>query len=249
MEEVYIVFILAWLLGSFISGLTSFGSAMIAMPITAFYLPPKILLPISILLVIATSCTRIITYHAHLNYKALIPLTLAAIPGSIVGGYVLLFISATSIQLLAGAVLIFYFILQIIPKKEIPHDDNAYTASLAGFVSGFTNTSISLSSPPLVMYAIYSGWSKECFFSTMSFSVFLNCIIAAIVHASSGLYTKELLPYLYYGIPTVIVGLALSHPVSKRVNVRTFKRIILFAVGFSGVICVYKALSSLYFAS
>ncbi len=247
MEEALIVFILAWFLGSFISGLTSFGSAMIAMPITAFYLPPKIVLPISILLVIATSFSRIITYRSHINFKAIIPITIAAIPGSIAGGYLLLIISSTALQFFAGAILLTYFILQIIPHKEVPHEDKVSTASLAGFISGLTNTSISLSAPPLVMYAIYSGWSKETFFSSISFSVFLNCVIAAIVHASVGLYTEELLQYLYYGVPTIILGLICSHPIERRVNMQTFKKIVLIAIAFSGMVCIYKAASATFF--
>ncbi len=247
MEETIIVFIIAWFLGSFISGLTSFGSAMVAMPITAFYLPPKIVLPISILLVIVTSFTRIISYRSHINYKAIIPITIAAIPGSIAGGYILFIISSAALQFFAGAILLAYFTLQMIPHKEVPHDDKVLTSSIAGFISGFTNTSISLSSPPLVMYAIYSGWSKEMFFSTISLSVFLNCVIAAVVHASSGLYTEELLIYLYYGTPAAVAGLACAHPIERRVNVKTFKKVVLFAIAFSGAICVYKALSTILF--
>ncbi len=246
MELASLLFMGAWFISGFVNGLTSFGSAMVVLPLITPLVPPHMLVPLTVIMVIIISSYMIVIYRAGINFKALVPITLAALPGAIMGGFLLKIISPASIQLLAGGFMLLYVIWQIIPKPEKVYPENLPSAVVAGFSSGFINSSISMGGPPVAIYSLLVGWKKEEIFSTLSVSIVLNCSMAAAVHATSGLYSKEMLPFLYQAIPAALIGLICAYPIEKKINKKLFVKIVLIIIAISALLCLYRAATGFF---
>ncbi len=246
MEISSLMFMGAWFISGFVNGLTSFGSALVVVPLITPLVPSAMLIPLTVIMVIVISSYMIIIYRSKINFKALIPITIAALPGAIAGGFFLKAISPASVQFFAGIFMLLYVVWQIIPKPEKTYKENIPAAAIAGFSSGFINSTISMGGPPLAIYSLLAGWKKEEIFSTLSVSIVLNCSMASAVHASNGLYTKDMLPFLYLAIPSAIIGLVCAYPLEKKINKALFVKIVLFVIGISGFLCLYRAFIGFY---
>ncbi len=245
MEELY-VFAIAWFIGGFMAGLTGLGGAMIALPLTISYLAPTMIVPITICAVTVLSLAMFFLYKSHINTQAVVTLSVGSIPGSMLGMYILLYISAQKIQIFAGSIMLLFVVWQLLPKKHIVYQDSRTKGLVAGFVSGFLNTSVSFSGPPIAIYAICVDWAKETFFATISFATFLICIITMAIYAYSGLYTMEMLPYIATILPAVVVGVLMAYPLSKKINKDFFRKLVLLVILVAGTICMYRGIS-IYF--
>ncbi len=241
MELASFFFMCAWFISGFVNGLTSFGSAMVVVPLITPFVPPSMLIPLTTIMVVVISSYMILVYRSGINFKALIPITIAALPGAILGGYLLHLISPAAIQLLAGLTMFLYVVWQILPKPVKVYSENTPGAVSSGFASGFLNASISMGGPPVAIYSLLVGWKKEEIFSTLSVSIVLNCTIAGMVHACSGLYSTDMLPYLYQAVPAALVGLLCAYPLEKKINKKLFVKIVLIVIGISSLLCLYRA--------
>ena len=105
------------------------------------------------------------------------------------------------------------------------------------------NTSISFGNPPVAIYSLWVGWSKEDTMGTMNVFTICATILTCTAHASAGLYSMALLPYALVGIPATVIGVCVAHPIAKRIPQESFRRILLVIIAAAGVVCPYQGLS------
>ncbi len=237
------IFFSAWALGAFANGIAGLGCAMIALPIVSSFMPPQLLVPISAVLVTFVCSFIMWQYKNFISYKAIIPMVVASIPGSFLGVAILLEIPGKTVQLIAGILIIFFVVWQILPKKERAPTQNIFYALLAGFTSGILNASISFGGPPVAIYALLAGWEKEEAFANINSLVVLSNIATMLTHAGAGLYTTEMLSYLAIGFVAAFIGVFLARPLSKRIDKKTFVRILLLLLAVAGSICIWRGIS------
>lgn len=85
------VFAFAWFMAGLINGLSGMGAAMLALPIAATAMPPKLLIPATCLMVLVVSVSTAVFYLKNIRRRAFLALLLGAIPGSLAGLGILLF--------------------------------------------------------------------------------------------------------------------------------------------------------------
>ena len=105
------------------------------------------------------------------------------------------------------------------------------------------NTSISFGNPPVAIYSLWAGWSKEDTMGTMNVFTFCATILTCTAHASAGRYSMALLPYALVGTPATVIGVCVAHPIAKRIPQESFRRILLVIIAAAGVVCMYQGLS------
>ena len=136
-------------------------------------MPPKLLIPATCLMVLVVSVSTAVFYLKNIRRRAFLALLLGALPGSLAGLGILLFTPVPFLQISAGAIMVLYTIWQFCHPAFAPHGDSWLSGSIAGFASGLVNTSISFGNPPVAIYSLWAGWSKEDTMGTMN--VFTIC--------------------------------------------------------------------------
>lgn len=242
-EEQLMLFVFAWFLAGFVNGISGLGAGMVALPIIASFMPSYILVPVTSMTVMFLCGYLGFLYRKHCNIKSVIYLSIGAIPGSILGGLILLYTPSSTIQLGAGTIMVLFVLWQLLPKASRVIPEKTIGTGIAGGISGFLNASISFSGPPIAIYAVTVGWSKEVTFANMNIAIVISCLMSAAVHASAGLYTWDMLPYFLWGIPATVIGVLAASPIAKRVNPLLFHKILLCVIGAAGCVCITRALS------
>lgn len=139
---------MTWCLGGFLSGVCAMGAALFSVPVTALFLPMQDAILISCMTLPFMDMAMSLFHLRFCRWKALIPLLLASVPGSIAGLWVIANCPDRVLNLIVGiALLIFPFYtmhVHIESRKE-----NWKAASIAGFTAGVLGTSISFDGPPV----------------------------------------------------------------------------------------------------
>ena len=147
---------MTWCLGGFLSGVCAMGAALFAVPVTALFLPMQDAILISCMTLPFMDMAMSL-FHMHFcRWKALIPLLLASVPGSIAGLWVIANCPDRVLNLIVGiALLVFPFYTMHVHIES--REENWKAASIAGFTAGVLGTSISFDGPPVGAYAVYAG--------------------------------------------------------------------------------------------
>ena len=80
---------MTWCLGGFLSGVCAMGAALFAVPVTALFLPMQDAILISCMTLPFMDMAMSLFHLRFCRWKALIPLLLASVPGSIAGLWVI----------------------------------------------------------------------------------------------------------------------------------------------------------------
>ncbi len=236
-------FVFAWFIAGFINCLAGMGAAMVAVPLVTMIMPPSMLTPVACIIVMVISMHMTWNFRAGILKGSLKNLLIGAVPGSVVGVSMLVFIPTQSMQLFTGLVMVLFVAWQFMRKDNtIQRPETFAKSSFAGFCSGILNTSISFGNPPVGVYALYLGWTPlQTIGTTNVFSIFAY-IVACSMQAFAGLYTQEVLTWAAMGVPASMLGIACAMPVARRINAATFKRVLLIVIACGGGICMWRGL-------
>lgn len=239
-EVEFIIFLCAWLVGGFVNGIAGFGAGMVALPIISSFMPMQIVVPVSSMSGVLICICLGWKYRKYISIKSLIPLAIGTLPGAILGASTLVYVSSETVQFAAGLAMLLFVTWQVIPKRMEKVPENSILAGTAGGISGFLNASISFGGPPVAIYAVSVGWSKEVTFANLNLALLMNAFMGAGAHAYAGLYSLEVLHYLMWSMPVTLLGVFFSFPIIKKINPILFQKILLTVIAIAGCICIIR---------
>jgi uncharacterized protein len=231
----------AALVGASIQSATGFGFALVLSP--ALFAAVDPVEAISSLLVLGLALNLLVFFEGgrpqHVDWRALAPMLVAAVPGLAAGAVALTLLSKEALQVTVGIAVILAAGWQLSRRATRDSADSAGTLPpaagwAAGFVSGALTTSISVSGPPIVLWLEAHGVRPEEFRASLAASfLMLNLAGAAVVFAAEGggaLEADVVLPLL--GL--VIAGYALGAVAFKRLEGDRFFGLALALVACTG---------------
>jgi uncharacterized membrane protein YfcA len=231
----------AALVGASIQSATGFGFALVLSP--ALFAAVDPVEAISSLLVLGLALNMLVLFEGgrpeHVDWRALAPMLVAAVPGLAAGAVALTLLSKEALQVTVGIAVILAAGWQLSRRATRDSADSAETLPpaagwAAGFVSGALTTSISVSGPPIVLWLEAHGVRPEEFRASLAASfLMLNLAGAAVVFAAEGggaLEADVVLPLL--GL--VIAGYALGAVAFKRLEGERFFALALALVACTG---------------
>ncbi|MCR8645488.1 sulfite exporter TauE/SafE family protein [Paenibacillus sp. N1-5-1-14] len=226
--------ILIVLVAGFIQGLTSFGFALISMPILAKIIPIQEAVPIIVILSICANVVILINCMRHVDMKKIWILVVSSILAAPLGTYLLVYLSANILKISTG-VLIIMFACILLLGKSFPIRDAKVAFIPVGIISGLLNSSISMSGPPVALFLSNQNTSKDVFRANLTaYAIILN-MITLVTYMYSGLLTTEVLSYTAWLIPSMFVGVLLGIKAIKKLDDRLFKKIALWLIIISGI--------------
>ncbi|CAM3294230.1 sulfite exporter TauE/SafE family protein [Paenibacillus lupini] len=230
-DQIVFVFMIV-LLAGFVQGLTSFGFALISVPLLVKLIPMQQAVPVVVVLSLMTNIAVLYSCRQHVRMKQIWPLLIASLIAAPFGTYALLYVSASALKLGAG-LLVAVVSMLMLSDKSFPLGRMAYVP--IGAVSGFLNGSISMSGPPVALFLTNQGADKMTFRANITaYGLILN-IITVGTYVYEGLLNEASMQTIGWAVPAMIIGVLIGIKAVGRFNERLFKTIALWLILVTGI--------------
>lgn len=229
------------LLAGFTQGLTSFGFALIAVPILSGFIPIHEVVPVVVVLCIGTNALILLQSWRAVDLSKIWRLVLASLIGAPLGTQALLHIQPGMLKLIVGVLIVLVSLLML-TGKTFPIRSKRKAMLPVGLMSGFLNGSISMSGPPVALFMSNQGTDKEAFRANITaYAILLNLATVATFWYSH-LLTPAVLHYSLWLVPTMILGVLLGSLAVRRISQALFKRLTLVLILLSGLWTIWGVL-------
>ena len=248
-----VLFVLIFLLSSFVSGVSGFGFSMIAVALLTLLLDVKMAVVFMSAHTLTVNILQLIRLRRHISLKEIIPLLAGAIAGVPGGVYLLKNMDPWWIKKMLGLVVIWFVLQQIIySRKQHDHSDHPPESepmankkeTLAGFlvgtVSGVLMGGILSGGPPVMIYSL-KKFSDKYQIKTILQSFFLfSGAYAMLLYISSGLLTVPVLLSSIIYLPATIAGTVLGIMVFEAISSVVFHSIAIVFMTLLGLSLLLK---------
>ncbi|SFE17967.1 hypothetical protein SAMN05216378_2613 [Paenibacillus catalpae] len=231
LDELVFVFMIV-LLAGFVQGLTSFGFALISMPLLVKLMPMQQAVPIVVVLSLLTNIAVLYSSRKHVRIKQIWPLLIASLLAAPLGTYALIYVPAHSLKLGAGLLVAVVSILML-SGRSFPLSRIAYAP--VGALSGFLNGSISMSGPPVALFLTNQGLDKMTFRANITAYALILNIITIGTYVYEGLLNQTSVETVGWSVPALILGVIIGIKAVGKLNERLFKTIALWLILVTGI--------------
>jgi uncharacterized membrane protein YfcA len=229
--------------GAAVQSATGFGFALVLSP--ALFAATDPVEAVTALLVLGLALTLLVLFEGgrpeHVDWRALLPMLVAALPGLAAGAVALTQLSKEALQVAVGVAVILAAGWQLRRGRERPSPPAA-AGWAAGFASGALTTSISVSGPPIVLWLEARGVRPEEFRASLAASfLILNLVGGAVLIGAEGTGALDVAvaaPLL----ALVIVGYLVGARLFRRIDRERFFVFALVLVACTGAASVVAGL-------
>jgi uncharacterized protein len=232
--------------GAAVQSATGFGFALVLSPALFAVMDP--VEAVTALLVLGAALNLLILFEGgrpeHVDWRALAPMLLAALPGLAVGAVALTQLSKEVLQVAVGVAVIAAAGWQLRQRRgaRVRHIGSA-AGLAAGFASGALTTSISVSGPPLVLWLEAHGVRPEEFRASLAASFLaLNVAGGAVLlfAEGGGVFDAGTVTVL---LALVVAGYAIGAFAFRRLDRERFFNLVLILVALTGFASVIAGLA------
>ena len=233
-----------WFFAGLLTGLTSFGGNLFAIPLLALVMPVQDAILLGCLCGTVMIIALAFLYRRRLPWGEAICLGLATLPGVPLGVAFLLHAGPRLLMLAAGGCLLLFLLWQFISGRlhagEAPI--SRWWCLPLGFASGIMTGAVGMGGPAIVLYAYLRHWSKENTIGGTSMAAFISMLSVVSAQWGAGLYTAPLLKDSLAGALISVCGILVSLPLVHRINALLFRRLLLIMIALSAVMLLARGL-------
>lgn len=223
-----IVIIFASFLGESMFG---FGGGFISIPLLSILLGVKTAI-IFVLLFQLCMGFMLFSTKKHTNWKIALPMTISIIMGTLLGSFMLSFVSSYFLQkFLAITIFIFLIKMYFLPKLTFKDTHTKIVGFFTGLVGGWFQGITGTSSPIFTMYLTSLSFTKATMRATLIYIFFVTSVVRVIVSFSEHLITPYILFLALPTFPFFILAIYLGHHAHKKLN-DTYYRYVVYIVLF-----------------
>ncbi len=221
-------------LAGFTQGLSGFGSVLVSLPLVVVFWDVRTAVPLVSLLAICNTTILRIQLRAHVQFKRIAPLLIAAVPGMVLGARLLKDVQAGYLEVLIG-ILLTSFSLYLLISRPRRRELGGVWKWVAGFLSGILGGSIGANGPPVIIYTTLQPWEKDPVKSTLVGYFMIAGIGISSIHAAFGLITMDVLRLFAVGFLPGITGLMAGSHVYGRLNSSAYRKAVIFLLLVMGM--------------
>jgi len=227
------------LAAGFVSGLSGFAFAMVALGFWAHAMPPTVMVP---LIVACSTCSQIYSMtrlRKSMRLDLALPFILGGLAGIPIGVWLLAWIEPGPFKLAVGVFLIGYGTLMLARGHAPPIRWGGKAADAAiGWIGGVMGGIAGLSGAVPTIWCALRGWSREDQRGTFQpFSLSLQAA-ALVSYAIKGLLTEEVGTLFAVSLPAMAIGVGAGLALYQRIDDAQFRRVVLWLLIVSGVLMV-----------
>lgn len=220
----------------FIRSLTGFGSALVSIPFLALLFDLKFAVPLEAILEIGLSSMLLSRVFKSIDIKAILPLIIGAVVGSLLGAYILYaFANIFLKKTLAIAIILFAIHMLFGNPDRSVRPISSWWGVPAGAVGGVLGGLFGTSGPAFVMYLTYTLKTKEVFRASLIGLFAVDYSWRLCVYGAAGLLTMETVRMAMIFAPALILGTILGHKTHLQISPMRFKQTVASILILSGI--------------
>jgi len=245
LDSAWVIAYLVVMVAALSKGVTGFAFNLVSTPILLLVLEPRAVIAVNLVLASLLSVFVVVQSPRQVNIRRVLSLTAASALGVPLGIYLLLLMSAPTLKLVMGLVVVLSAIPMFLGYSRSFRREGL-ASGLFGFVSGVLGSSTSLSGPPIVLFLVNQGWDKESFRASISAYFFLTNMVALASLTASGAINLDMISAALALIPACLIGFYLGVKLLPRVNASIFNRMSVIIVMATGVFATFLEVIKLY---
>jgi uncharacterized protein len=228
--------------GGIVNGLTGFGTALTAMGLWLYALPPTVAASLAI---ICSSVSQLQTLHLiwrTVRWRRVLTFVLPGVLGVPIGTFLLPHIDPRLFKMGVGLFLVAYSSYVLARKVHLNSDWGGSVANgVIGFGGGVLGGIAGLSGVFPIVWTDIRGWTKEERRSVVqSFNIAILWLALAS-HAISGLLTRQVLIQAAVALPGTIGGAWIGAFIYRRLADHSYQRVVMMLLLISGGVLIWAS--------
>jgi uncharacterized protein len=231
------------LAGGFVCGLAGFGTALMALGIWLYVLPPSAAVPLVTICSIVAQTSTLPTFWRSIDFKLVWPFVIGGIAGVPLGTLLIRHADPHAFKLSFGVLLLVFPTLLYCNRNPIALTFGGKLADAAvGFAGGILGGLAGLSGPIPTLWASVRGWRKDerrGIFQTFNWTVLTASLC---VQAGTGFITRDVIWLALLALPATIFGAWLGARTYRVLSDKNFRDVVLGLLFLSGLGLVWSSL-------
>jgi uncharacterized protein len=231
------------LAGGLVNGLTGFGTALTALGIWLFAMPPAVASTLVILSSVVSQLQTLPMIWRTILWKRVVVFVAPGILGVPIGTWLLPHIDPRIFKIGVGLFLLAYSAYALARRTETKTAWGGYLADgVIGFLGGILGGLAGVSGAPPVIWTDIRGWTKDQRRAVLQ--IFNTAILsfALVLHAVAGMVTGQVIVAAMIALPGTIAGVSIGAIIYRRLADHSYQRIIMMLLMISGAILIWSAL-------
>lgn len=239
---VYALLFLGALAGGFVSGLAGFGTALMALGIWLYVLPPSIAVPLVLICSIIAQTSTLPGIWRTIDFKLVWPFLIGGLAGVPLGTLLIAHADPNVFKTSVGVLLLVFSTALYFQNTPMAFTFGGRIADAAiGFAGGILGGLAGLSGPPTILWATVRGWGKQerrGVFQTYNWTVL---VAALCLQAATGFIKPDVIWFALLAFPVTILGAWLGARTYHGLNDRNFRDVVLGLLFLSGLGLVWSS--------
>jgi len=241
LEQIVLVLLGAFA-GGIVNGLTGFGTAITAIGIWLYAIPPTVAASLAIICSVVSQTQTLHLIWRTIRWDRLLPFVLPGVLGVPLGTFLLPHIEPRFFKLGVGTFLVVYSAYVLARKGEIKSAWGGRAADgAAGFGGGILGGLTGLSGVLPVVWTDVRGWTKEQRRSVVQTFNMAILSLALVSHALSGLLTRQVALQAAVALPATITGAWFGAYIYRRLADRGYQRAVMALLFLSGAALIWTS--------
>jgi uncharacterized protein len=239
-----VLLLLGALAGGFVSGLAGFGTALMALGIWLYVLPPSVAVPLVVICSIVGQSSTLPSFWRSIDFTLVWPFLIGGLAGVPLGTMLIAHADPGIFRLSIGVLLLVFPIALYFNRAPMALSFGGRIADAAvGFAGGILGGLAGLSGALPTLWATVRGWGKDerrGVFQTFNWTVLM---VALCLQAGTGFITVEVLWLALLALPGTILGAWLGARIYRVLNDKNFRDVVLGLLFLSGIGLVWSSLA------
>lgn len=232
------------LAGGFVSGLAGFGTALMALGIWLYVVPPGVAVPLVLICSIIGQMSTLPSIWRSIDFKLVWPFLIGGLAGVPLGTWLIAYTDPRLFKLCVGILLLVFPPALYFQRAPLALSFGGKLADTGiGFAGGVLGGLAGLSGPVPILWASVRGWGKDE--RRGIFQIFNWTILTAalVVQAGSGLITRETMWLGLLVTPATIGGAWLGARTYHALSDGNFRDVVLGLLFVSGITLVWSSVA------
>jgi uncharacterized membrane protein YfcA len=240
----YGLLLLGALAGGFVSGLAGFGTALMALGIWLYVLPPPLAVPLVLICSVIAQTSTMPSIWKTIDFRLVWPFLIGGLPGVPLGTMLIAHADPNVFKLTVGMFLLVFPVALYLQRAPMALAFGGKAADGAvGFAGGILGGLAGLSGPLPILWASIRGWNKEerrGVFQTFNWTILAASLCAQI---ATGFVKPEVYWLALIAFPGTVVGAWLGARTYHALSDRNFRDVVLGLLFLSGLGLVWSSIA------
>jgi uncharacterized protein len=241
----YAVLLAGALAGGFVSGLAGFGTALMALGIWLYVVPPPVAVSLVLICSIIAQTSTMPSIWRSIDFRLVWPFLVGGVAGVPLGTMLVAYADPRLFKLSVGVMLLVFPTALYFQRKPMALSIGGRLADSAiGFLGGVLGGLAGLSGPIPILWASVRGWGKDerrGIFQVFNWTILS---VALCIQAGTGFITTEVMRLTLLVLPATIAGAWLGARTYHGLSDGNFRDVVLGLLLLSGVALTWSSIGS-----